>query len=220
MNSARTHLPVILLFVILLLPLSAAAHKLNVFAWSSGNEIQGEVMLSGGRKAKQVKIILENAASHAVLLETDTDEQGKFRFPLPEQAVQDKPDLLVVANAGEGHRGEWLLKASEYAGVAAPASQSADQGDTTAPAAQEETAAESSSSADSGTVQQAAAADVQTLRQIVAEELNKGLTPVRQALAESSEHKPSIQDILGGIGWIVGMAGLAAWMQSRRKQQS
>ncbi len=217
MNSARTHLPVILLFVILLRPFPAAAHKLNVFAWSSGNEIQGEVMLSGGRKAKQVKIILENAASHAVLLETGTDEQGKFRFPLPEQAVQDKPDLLVVANAGEGHRGEWLLKASEYAGTAAAASQSIDQGDTTAPAAQEEeTAAESSS----GTVQQAAAADVQTLRQIVAEELNKGLTPVRQALAESSEHKPSIQDILGGIGWIIGMAGLAAWMQSRRKQQS
>ena len=87
-------------------------------------------------------------------------------------------------------------------------------------AAQEDTAAEQSAPSFSSAVQTAPAVDSGMLRQIVSEEVNKAVNPIRRTLAEASEHEPSLQDILGGIGWIIGMAGLAAWMQSRRKQQS
>jgi len=55
------------------------------------------------------------------------------------------------------------------------------------------------------------------LRRIISEELSKGLSPVRKALAESHDQEPTLRDILGGMGWIIGLAGMAAWAQSRRQ---
>lgn len=218
------------LSVVLLLPISAAAHKMNVFAWVSGNEILGEVKFSGGRRAKHVSVEAQDAATHAVLLESKTNDKGEFKFVLSAEILAKKPDLLIVASVGDGHRGDWLLKADEYAGTEGTATPAAtDDISSVAPApssAPEETrtAAESSPQpAASRTTQQTAATtgvDQQLLRRIVAEEVNKALNPVRRTLAENSKHTPTLQDILGGIGWIVGMAGIAAWVQSRWKKQS
>ncbi|WP_417916332.1 hypothetical protein [Candidatus Electronema sp. JC] len=196
---------VVLLAVLLLLPPAAQAHKLSVFAWPEGGEIRGEVKFSGGRKAKNVQIAVQNAADHAMLAETACDENGAFRFALPEQALQARPDLLIVANGGEGHRGEWLLEAKDYA-PAVPAgsvpTSSVSTGSTTAAAAVSSGLSE------------------QQIRRVVAEEMSKALSPVRQSLAESLDPEPTLRDILGGIGWLIGLAGLAAWAQSRRMKHS
>lgn len=195
MNRSFLLLP--LLLVALLLPLSAQAHKLSIFAWPEGSEIHGEVKFSGDRQAKHVAITVQNAADSTVLAKTVCDEQGDFHVALPEHVLKSHPDLLFVANGGEGHRGEWLLPAKEYAEEAVSSLS---------------TAAPSSSSG--------AAVDEQVLRRIVAEEVRKGLSPVRKALAESRDHEPELHDILGGIGWIIGLIGIAAWAQSRRKSIS
>lgn len=183
---------------LLLLPHAAQAHKLSVFAWPEGSEIRGEVKFNGGRKAKNVQIAVQNAADQAVLAETVCDENGAFRFALPEQALTAKPDLLIVANGGEGHRGEWLLEAKEYAPAASAGSVSTG----------------STSAAPSAGVSE------EQLRRIVAEEMSKSLSPVRQSVAESLDPEPTLRDILGGVGWLIGLAGLAAWAQSRRSRHS
>lgn len=193
MNRSLFLLP--LLVAALLLPLSAQAHKLSIFVWPEGSEIHGEVKFSGDRQAKNVPITVQNAADSTVLIETVCDEQGEFHIALPEQVLKSHPDLLFVANGGEGHRGEWLLPAKEYAEEAVSSLS---------------TAAPSSSSG--------AAVDEQVLRRIVAEEVRKGLSPVRKALAESRDHEPELHDILGGIGWIVGVVGLLAWFHSRKEK--
>ncbi|CAK8718068.1 hypothetical protein GCAAIG_07520 [Candidatus Electronema halotolerans] len=219
MNTPKTSLPLVLLCILLLLPVTAAAHKMSVFAWASGNQIQGEVKFSGGRRAKHVSVEAQDEATHAVLMKSETNDNGEFTLALSAAVLEKKPDLLIVANGGDGHRGEWPLKAKEYMAAEIPAAPEADTA-AAAPASQEEeTAAESSSSSSSGTVQ-ATGVDSRLLRQIVSEEVNRAVTPIRRTLAEESERGPSLQDILGGIGWIVGMAGIAAWMQSRRKKQS
>ncbi|MDR2727397.1 MAG: hypothetical protein LBC10_05350 [Deltaproteobacteria bacterium] len=42
--------------------------------------------------------------------------------------------------------------------------------------------------------------------------------PCRQSLAERDAYSgPAWRDILGGLGWIVGLAGLAAWASTRRR---
>jgi nickel transport protein len=198
------HLILLLAAALLLLPPAAQAHKLSIFAWPEGGEIRGEVKFSGGRKAKNVQIAVQNAADHAVLAETACDENGAFRFTLPEQAQQARPDLLIVANGGEGHRGEWLLEAKDYAPAASVAS--------VEPAAPVEPAQTGSASA--------AGLSEQQLRRVVAEEISKALSPVRQSIAESLDPEPTLRDILGGIGWLIGLAGLAAWAQSRRTKHS
>lgn len=192
---------VILLAVLLLLPLAAQAHKLSIFAWPEGSEIRGEVKFSGGRKAKNVQIAVQNAADHAVLAETACDENGAFRFALPDQAQHARPDLLIVANGGEGHRGEWLLEAADYA-PARPV-------ETAAPA----TSAQAGSASGAGL-------NEQQIRRVIAEEMSKALSPIRQSLAKHLDPEPSLRDILGGLGWLIGLAGLAAWAQSRRTKHS
>lgn len=173
----------------LLLPPPAAAHKLSVLAWPAGSEIQGEVSSSDGGPddGRNVKIIVQNAATHAILLETKTDDKGEFRFALPARAKQEQADILLIADAGQGHRGEQLLPAAEQpdAGVPAAAALSGGGGD-------------------------------EQLRRIVAEEVNRALFPVRRTLAQMQEHQPDFRDILGGIGWIFGLAGLLAWFRSRK----
>jgi nickel transport protein len=188
----RSSLGCLLLFIALfLLPLSGQAHKLSIFAWPEGKEIHGEVKFSGGRQAKNVQITVQNAANSTVLSDTVCDEKGEFRVALPDQVRKGKYDLLLVANGGEGHRGEWLLEAKEYL--------SAISSDTL-----------STASASAGI-------NEQQLRRIVAEEISNGLSPLRKTLAENQEHEPSLHDLLGGIGWILGLVGITAWAQSRKK---
>lgn len=213
--------------VLILLPPAAQAHKLSIFAWPEGGDIRGEVKFSGGRKAKNVQIAVQNTADQTVLAETVCDENGAFRFALPEQALKASPDLLIVANGGEGHRGEWLLEAKEYASAVAAGSVSAGSTAAAPPEPAAASSAEATQEAPAQTVQaqqtQAAAfagISEQQLRRVVADELSKGLSPIRQSLAESLDPEPTLRDILGGIGWLIGLAGMAAWAQSRRSKKS
>jgi nickel transport protein len=217
MNTLRTSLTLVL-FCVLLLPITASAHKMTVFAWASGNQIQGEIKFSGGHRAKHVHVEAQDADTHAVLMEGETNDNGEFTLALSDAVLKNKPDLLIVGNGGDGHRGEWPLKAKEYMAAVIPADTAA------APVSQEESAAAetetASSSSSSNTAQTATATvDEQLLRQVVSEEVNRAVTPIRRTLAEESERGPTLQDILGGIGWIFGMAGLAAWLTSRQKKQ-
>lgn len=40
---------------------------------------------------------------------------------------------------------------------------------------------------------------------------------MQRELAVMGQQKPSVQDVVGGIGYIVGLAGLIAYMNARKK---
>jgi len=42
------------------------------------------------------------------------------------------------------------------------------------------------------------------------------LIPIKRKLAEGSEQKLTLRDILGGLGYIFGLAGIAAYFQSKK----
>jgi len=200
----------VLVCSLLLLPLTANAHKLRIFAWSEGDVIYGETAFSGNRKPKNAEIVVQEAKSHAVLLTTRTDDQGKFHFTIPQKASQEQLDLLLIGNAGEGHRGEWHLPAAEYLSLSLLAEP--EGGQRSAPPA----TAQISSSADQATI---VSVDEQLLRRIVDEELEKKLAPLKHMLAENSQKVPDLQDILGGIGYILGLAGIFAWLQAENPKK-
>ncbi|WPD24872.1 MAG: hypothetical protein SD837_09955 [Candidatus Electrothrix scaldis] len=172
----------------------ARAHKLNIFSWAEGDQIYGEAFFSGGRKAKNITIQVQNAQSDTVLLSVETDREGKFQFPPPQKAIEQKADLRIIANSGDGHRGEWLLTADEYL---------LPDASTNSPVVE----------ANQGTL------DVKTVREIVRQELTRELTPIKQQLAEAREKKVRPRDIVGGIGCIIGLAALFAWIQSNKKKK-
>ena len=48
--------------------------------------------------------------------------------------------------------------------------------------------------------------------------LDKKLKPVLKMLAESRNQGPEIRDIFGGIGYILGLVGLGAYIHYRKKR--
>ena len=188
-----------LFFAILFIaPNTTFAHKVRVFAYGEGNTIVGETAFSGGRKPKNADIIVEDAASGKHLFSSRTDEQGQFRFTIPTEAQTKHLDLRIVVKAGDGHRGEWLLEAADCLSTATepplvPAP---------APASGEE-----------------ASIPLQQMQQVMQETIDRELAPVKRMLAQSSEHGPTLQDILGGIGYILGLAGIAAYFKAQQKNK-
>lgn len=57
--------------------------------------------------------------------------------------------------------------------------------------------------------------DKEELERIVNAALDAKLSPIRQMLAEQSQRGVEMRDIIGGLGWIVGLAGIAAYCRRR-----
>ena len=55
------------------------------------------------------------------------------------------------------------------------------------------------------------------LEKLVASAVDKRVTPLRVMIASQVEKGPGITEILGGIGWILGIFGTAALCISRKK---
>jgi len=61
-------------------------------------------------------------------------------------------------------------------------------------------------------------------RQVFEETLNRALerqlAPIKAMLAESREDRITLTDIIGGIGYIIGIFGLLGYFLSRKRQKS
>lgn len=85
----------------------ALAHKVNVFAYVEGTTVFTESYFPDGKVVASGLIEVFDK-KNTKLLEGITDDKGLFHFPLPK-----KEDLIMVINAGMGHKNSFLLKASE-----------------------------------------------------------------------------------------------------------
>ena len=197
---------------------SALAHRVNIFAWTEGNEIVAECGFNGGNKVKHGQVVVFDAATGARLLVGRTDDFGVYRLPV--SAEGKAHGVRIVIKAGEGHQNEWTVEAAELATIqpgtgAAPAASSAPASATAvaaAPAAQ----APASPKTDKAPAQQAANISASELQNIVNTALDAKLGPIRKELAEMRVARPGFSEIFGGIGWLVGLAGIALYFKGRR----
>ena len=128
---------ILLILVIGAFTTPALAHRVLVFAYAEGDTIHTESKFIPNDPVRQGKILVMDKKTGKVLLTGKTDDQGKFSFKIPAEAVAQKMDLLIVVEAAMGHRGEWLLKADSYltgatpgkAATPAPAATSGSSGD-------------------------------------------------------------------------------------------
>ena len=175
----------------------AMAHRVIIFAWVEGGKIFTESKFSGGKPVKRGDVIVYDSEGKE-LLRGKTDDKGEFSFQVPK-----KTSLKIVLVAGMGHRGEWTIPVSELEDVAGPQTQITTSRKT-APEKSEKQAEASHLSSNE-------------IRQTVEEALDKRLKPVMKLLVESRDHGPTFRDIFGGIGYILGLVGVAAYFNYRRK---
>ena len=213
-------LPVVLAAFILGTAASVLAHRVNIFAWTEGDQVVAESGFNGGNKVKQGQVVVFDAATGAKLVDGRTDDFGVFRFPI--SAEGKAHGVRIVIKAGEGHQNEWTMEAAELAAVqpasAVPAPVAAPVAATaSAPAAATSgTQPQTTQGADKAPAQQTANISAAELQSIVNTALDAKLGPIRKELAEMRVARPGFSEIFGGIGWLVGLAGIALYFKGRR----
>jgi nickel transport protein len=192
----------------------AFAHRVNVFAYVEGDTVHVECSYSRSDRVRFGEIDVTDAASGQSYLTGKTDAQGNFSFGVPEAARQAKADLRILLKAGEGHQNDWTVKYDEYA-AAAPSSPARPEAASTLPAAAPATP-QSPASAQAVTAAPADAAAMRALLETTVEAaVEKKIAPIRKILLDEKEKGPGFAEIFGGIGWLVGIAGLLAYVKSR-----
>lgn len=179
----------------------ALAHHLNVFAWADGDNIVVRCNFGSKRPALNADVKVFEGASRKLITQGATNEQGEFTFTLPEPLQNG---LLIEADAGQGHKGEWKMDASE---LNSGASRSGGAEAKQLPARKEAPALASSASG---------------IRSLTREELKaliaESIAPLSRQLADLHADKPRISEIIGGIGWIMGLAGITFYFMARKKK--
>lgn len=191
-------------------PAPVLAHNVTVFAWVEGDRVYVETKFSGGRKAKNAPIEVYDSQGN-LLLTGRTDAEGAFAFSAPQ-----KSDLTIVLLAGMGHRAEWTVRADEFENTAAAAPAAAAARQVTAGPPQAEKTTGSTAPAANPDSRGLTADQVQA---IFEKALDRKLKPLLKHLSESRQAGPSVSDIFGGIGYILGLVGLGAYIQFRRNKK-
>ena len=190
---------------------SASAHKAVIFAWVEGDTVFTQSKFSRGRKAVNSIVVVYDTDGNQ-LLDGKTDKNGEFSFTVPKKSA-----LKVVLKASMGHLAEWTIPAKEILAAVgnvghSPMEKAPDEGS-------------KETSEDSATVKTKAADSIpahvhlerQALQQMIDKSLDKKLAPITNMLAKSMDREPGITEILGGIGYILGLVGIALYVANRRR---
>jgi len=198
----------------------AWAHQLQVFAAANGELIEGSAYFAGGAPASGVDVLIEDATG-GLLAELSPAADGSFRY-----RTAAPVEHVVVARSADGHRAEWVVRAAELAPAFAVPAVNPSAG--TGGPGLEATGSHKPARApipDSAQVSDPPSQDIALSAAspsgidpalIAAMELAvaRQLRPLRQELA-AGRATASLRDVLGGIGYIIGLAGLALWWRAR-----
>jgi nickel transport protein len=199
---ARAVAGLLALGIFLHLPAPAFAHKLNVFVESlEGATIHGYAYFPGDVAARQVDVIIRDGAGRE-LGRTVTDDKGKFTF-----TARARVDHYLVAETAEGHRGQYIVHAAalpDSLPADGPAPDSSSHG---APSTAEPPGAPPAS-------QGKESEPVGVRDQLSA--LGRQVDELRWQVCQY-EDRLRFRDILGGIGYILGIAGVAFYIRARGK---
>ena len=170
----------------------ALAHKVMIFAWVEGDTVFTESKFSGGKKAVNAPVVIFDKDGKK-LLEGKTDNKGEFSFKIPKVS-----DLRIVLDAGMGHKAEWTVPESDIREAGAILEKNSAVGS-------------------SGSI--AVGLSKEEVRKIVEDSLDKKLRPILRMITESRNTKPSLTEIIGGIGYIFGLMGVALYFISKKKKR-
>lgn len=168
------------------------AHNVVGGVYAIGDQIEGEIGFSNGDMAAEGTEIKVSDTQGNLLGTVATDSEGLFVF-----TAQQRIDHQFFANLSSGHVLELVLPADEL-----PESLPGGNAVSNADMAQTSTPVNFSG-------------DQVALQQMIEKAVAKQVKPLRKELAEYKE-KASLQDVIGGIGYIFGLCGIGIWWRQRQ----
>lgn len=195
----KNKLYLILIFtflIIIMMDVSVFAHKVNIFAYVEGEKIYTESYFNDGKKCIDSKIeVFDNQGNK--LLEGLTDKEGEFSFEVP----SENGNLKIVLTASMGHRAEYSISADEIRGSVGLIKEENEE-----PV--------------SIVFPETSSVDLKEIQSIIEDTLDEKLKPIMREIIEikkSQEGRISPTEIIGGIGYIIGIFGIAAYFLSRKR---
>ena len=178
----------------------AYAHKVNVFAYVEGDQVYIQGYFSDGTKAKNSDVTVY-AKDGQQFVKGQTNEEGEFAFPTRGKSQA----LRIVLNAGMGHQASYDIPMDEMADVSAAM-------DADPPIATDSQATRADKTVNAGESETSVQLSEATVRKAVAE----GVLPLAREISQLKERR-GFSDIVGGIGFIVGILGVYAYIRARQE---
>lgn len=182
----------------------ALAHRLIVFAAREGEAVTGYAFFVGGGRASEAQAFLRDAEGRT-LAQARTDAQGAFRFAPPSGL-----DVTIVINAGDGHVAEAPVAGERFA-TESPARAVAQE-------SAQESAQETPQESAQTSARALAPADLALIERRVEEAVARQMRPLLEAQAQAAA-RIRFNDVMGGVGMIIGLFGAALWAMARRKER-
>ncbi len=195
MRIPRLHIYFLLFTSLLINSSPVLAHKIKLFATVENMNIQGYAYFAGGQVAKQATISIQNANGET-LSTLQTDAKGQFQYLAP-QAME----YHLNVNTHDGHIDSYIIKATEF-------STNSPLSNVLAPSFSEVTT--SNNKVATVVATNFNQEDLKQIEKIISAQVH----PLREQL-EAYQEKIQLRDIIGGIGYIVGLAGFWLFWQMR-----
>ena len=226
---SRAVLPIIfLMFISLNMVGYAFAHKVSIFAWVEGDMVYTQSKFSGGKKVQNAPVEVFDAKGDK-LVEGKTDDNGEFSFKVPQRT-----EMQIILLAGMGHRAQWTIPVEELGesilqqsgdtslhepGGIKPGAVQPDDINQSQPDEVGQDNLNKPETLVRGSTQPCACLTPDDIENIVEKTLDKKLGPIITMLNKSldPDHAPGVFDILGGIGYILGLVGVGAYFNYRKK---
>jgi len=181
------------------------AHKVQMFAHVEGSKVFVEGYFADGKKAKNSEVTVFDNKSGERLLGGKTDDMGKFSFNIPK-----KTDLRISLNASLGHKTEQVLPGSELPDAGGSKSKGIAEVVSTVKD-KEGNINKKEKVASFSQIEQV------KLQVMIEKGIEKGISPLLRGFSECKE-RVYYSEIIGGIGYIFGIMGIALYFKARKNQ--
>ena len=168
-------------------PSASFAHKVMTFGWVEGDMVNTISKFSGGKKVQKAPVSVYNKNGE-FLLGGKTDEKGEFSFKLPAEK-----ELKIVLEASMGHKTSCVVEVNPPVGE---------------PHVEHINTPNQEGGSTEGLL------DSKEIAAVVENVLDKKMAVVLRMIAEKEE-KQSVTEIISGIGYILGLIGIALWIRNR-----
>lgn len=216
MKAIRIGIIALVSFVWACLPGAVWGHAIYVFASGEGNVIKGKVYLRGGEGIPDVDVRAITPDGKAVT-QTRTDAAGQFQLTVPFRC-----DYVIEATLADGHQATWKVAAEELSrdlpapglsGQEVPPEHTQPQ-----PEQKQHDTAEEASLREGHMAPATAPGHEPDTAQLTAElaGLRSQVVQLRQEWQEF-QSRSQLRDILGGVGYILGITGLIFYFLGKKR---